>query len=183
MFLAAIPALASLAAASTAMTTAATVVSAGAAVMGGVAAKQSADYQAAVARNNALTARQMGEHDIMQGQVAAQEQDMKTKEQTGVAKAGLGASGFDMGSGSGMDIQSSQAGLGRLDALRQNDKGLMSDWRYKAQAQNFENEAEAQKAKGNNSLVAGFLNAGSTMLTGGSNFADKWMTYSRLGVA
>ncbi len=151
-------------------------------IMQGVAAKQSGDYQAAVARNNATMARQAADIESAKGAQDAQAQDQKNKALQGAQVAALAASGVDITSGSPLDLQESSAKVGRLDTLTTR---YNSDKRTNAlqnQALQFDAEADVQKAKGNYGLLGGFISAESSILGGVSSFSDKWTAYKKAGV-
>jgi len=150
------------------------VIGAAGAVYQGMAAKDAADYQAAVARNNAKAAEDMRRYEIQRGLLSAEEQDRKNAELSGQQRAAMAASGFDMNSGTMRDIGVSQTILGRTDSLRRAHEGELAGWKLKNQANNFQAEAGLAEARGNSSLLSGFVNAGTSLIGGAGSFASKW---------
>jgi hypothetical protein len=153
----------------------------GGALFQGISAMNMANYQAAVADNNRKMALQMQERAKIEGETAARDQDLKTKALIGQQRAQMGASGFDMNTGTPLDLQASSTALGRLDALRAKGGKDMEAWKYGVQAQQFANQGEMAEASGFNSMLSGFINAGSSLIGGAGSFATKWTQYDRLG--
>lgn len=138
------------------------------AIAQGTAAKNAADYQAAVGRNMAKAAEQKGAVD-------EQAKRMKTAHMVGDQIAIQGASGLSTGSGSFSDVRSSTEQLGDLDAetIR---------WNAKTKATNLRNEATLDTYKGENAQTAGYLGAASSIMGGATSFSDKWLSYQQKGV-
>lgn len=160
-----------------------TVVSAAGSVMQGQAAQQQAEYQAAVARQNQQIANQYADQELQKGNAEYENQERKTRAAIGSQLAGQGASGLDVNSGSLVDIRSSTAELGKLDSLTTYNNAEKSSYGYKVKATSFANEAQLYDQKGDNAAMAGWIGAGSSLLGGATSFADKWNTYSRLGMS
>jgi len=168
------------AAASLGGTVLSTALGVGGALYSGISGMNMANYQAQVAQNNQRMALQMQERAKAEGDTAAYEQDLKNRAMAGQARAQMGASGIDMNSGTMLDLQASQTQLGRLDTLRAKGAKDFEAWRYGVQANQFAAQANLAEAQGTNSLLAGFINAGSSLIGGASNFATRWTEYDRL---
>src|SRR5678815_1728656 len=80
------------------------------------AAKASANYQAAVARNNQIIADQNAARTAQAGRVQAQSKDFRTRAIVGQIDAAEGASGIGLESESSQDVRRSAQQLGRFDA-------------------------------------------------------------------
>jgi hypothetical protein len=133
--LAAVPALATLGAGAAGVGTAATIggvslstigavgsllgtgLSAISSVKQGQAQAASANYQAQMAERNAQIARQNSSMSAAAAEAQIAQQGMKDRAKFGAIKAAQAASGVDVNSGSAVDIQSSQAEMGELNAI------------------------------------------------------------------
>jgi len=168
-------------AASLGATTIGTALGVGGSLFSGISAMNMANYQSEVAQNNQRMALQMQERARAEGDTSAYEQDLKNRAVAGQARAQMGASGIDMNSGTMLDVQASQAQLGRLDSLRAKGAKDFEAWRYGVQANQFANQASLAETQGTNSLLSSFINAGSSLVSGASNYATRWTEYDRLG--
>lgn len=133
---------------------AATAVSAYSSVQQGRAAKKTAEYNAAVQRNNAIATRQ---------QLYAQEQERLAaqRKQLGKMIADYGESGVTL-EGSPLDLIGETVKKQRLD---------IENARYNAdlQALGFEGESQLSTMRGKNAETAGQLGAASAILSGASD--------------
>ena len=144
------------------------------AVMQGKAQAASADYMAQVAANNQRIAQQNANMALEQGQVKEETQREQTGAQIGRARAVFGASGVDPNSGSALDVRSSAAELGELNA---------NTIKYNAhvQAWNDLNQAGAYGAQSQlYSSQAGFDTMNS-ILGGASTVSNKWLMWQMYG--
>lgn len=131
------------------------IASAGSQVLGGIAAKNQGDYEAAVARNNAVMAKQ-------QSQLEAERTRKDTMRRLGAQKTAFGASGVTL-SGSALDVASDSAFVGEQDAQ------LILYGGDVRQTQ-FLHDAGAAKIRGNQGLIAGLGGAAGTAMTGAVGF-------------
>lgn len=131
----------------------------------GNAARQAADYNAAVAErnaaiqnNNAILARQQA--------VSASEQQRKDAARTmGRMRAGYAASGVQM-EGSPLDVLASSAAAAELDTLNIVYNGVLKGASYDNEAQGLRESASMERARGRNAQTQGYMNAGSSLLLG-----------------
>ena len=141
---------------STVATTAAVAASAVAGVAGaiqqGQAAKQTANYNAQVSRNNAIGTEQ----------AAAAESDRKSLETRHLLASGVaaaGASGVDPNSGSPLEVVADLAGQAKLDEE-------LARWQARERAKGFGNQAALDTYTGRAATRAGTINAGASLLQG-----------------
>ncbi len=136
---------------------------------------QSAQYNAAVARNNQTIANQNAKIALQQGQQAEQAQRIKTGSMIGAIEAQQAASGVQTNSGSALNVRSSAAETGELDALT---------IRYNAdlQAQNLKYQASQFGAQAALDESQGMWGVASSILGGASSVSDKWLKYQDIGV-
>jgi hypothetical protein len=164
---------------------AASVIGAGVGAAGAIQSAQTqsaaANYQAQVARNNAITQEQNASYERQKTAVEAQNQDLKNRANLGGILASQGADGFDLGSKSLVDTRSSAAELGRLDTLTTANNGERKAQAYDQAAVNAEASAGMYDMTASNSKSAGALSAFSTLLTGATGFGDRWSSFKKAG--
>lgn len=127
------------------------------------AAKQSADYQAAVNRNNAQISEWQAQDSIKRGEVAEHQQRLRTKQMKGSQTARLAANGIDISDGSALNILSDTDWMGEQDALNVRDNAAREAYAYRQQGANSSANAGLLKFKSDseNPLMA----AGTSVLT------------------
>lgn len=140
----------------------------------GDAAAKSAEYNAAVARNNQIVADRQADDAVKRGQVAEDEQRRKTAQIKGAQRAALGASGVALDSGSPLDILGDTAAFGELDALTIRNNASREAYGYKVQGMNFAAEAGLADARGAAAKQSALIGAGATLLSGAGNVIDRW---------
>lgn len=167
----------------------------------GQAQKQQANYQAAVARNNAIVAEQHAqraeavaarnaEDARRRGEQREAQLARETAKLKGRQRAILAANGVVVDQGSALETLADTSRASRLDALtiRSNSEreaagfqeaGALEAHGLRTQQQNFLNEAELRKSEARNAQTSSFLAAGGTLLTGASKVADKWKAFQR----
>lgn len=128
-------------------------------IAGGNAQSNALNYQAKVSDYNALTSARAGE-------INAENESMKNRAKLGAIKAGYGASGIDVNTGSAADVQAAQVGLGELDALTIKSDAAQRAFGYKTQS-------ELQRAGAKNAKTAGYIDAATSMISAaGSAFGS-----------
>lgn len=139
-------------------------------------------YQAQVAENNRKIGEQLADRATAAGESQVQAQRLKTAAAIGGIKAHQGASGLDINSGSAVDVQSTAAEMGELDALTIRNNAAMASYNYKLQGAGYGQAAALNQAAASNALTAGNLSAFSSFAGGASNIADKWIKYQNAGL-
>jgi hypothetical protein len=143
--------------------------------MQGYAQSQAADYNAQVARNNQVIANQNASIALQQGTVQEEAKRIQTGEMMGGIVAGQAASGVNPNEGSALNVRSSAAETGELDALtiRYNTNLAARNLQY----QGAQYGAQAQLY----SSMAGW-DIGNSILGGASSVSNKWLQYNQMGV-
>lgn len=154
------------------LTIAATTIAAAGSVMGGIQAKQQANYQAQIAQRNAGLAEQSAKDALDRGQVAEQQQYRRTAQLSGAQRAAMAANGIDPDSGSGAAIQLDTASLGAQDAQTIRENAMRETKGYEINAANYTAQAVADRQAGKGALIGGLFKAGSTILSGASQFGQ-----------
>lgn len=137
---------------SSTMMAASTGMSVGSSLLGGMQARDAAKYNAAVASQNAVLARQQG---AVAGEQLQRDQQLKL----GSMIAQYGASGVQTDTGSPMEILASSV---RQMAF---DRATLK-YNYELKALGLDAEAGAQSARGANAMTSGILNAAGAGLKG-----------------
>lgn len=123
-------------------------------VLGGMMAKNQADYQAKVATYDAQTANADASNDALT-------QFQHGQQVIGSARAQYGASGVEQDSGSPLDVLQQSARNAELDRQTIIYKGKLRAWGYQEQAQ-------LDKYQGDLAMDSGYLSAASTVLQAGA---------------
>ncbi len=117
----------------------------------GAQQQQAAEYNAAVARNNAIAARQAAEADALT-------QDTLNNQKMGTMEAQLAKSGVAF-EGTPLMLLANEAGQGSLEKAKIKQRG-------EVQARNYEAQAAQDQYAGQQAAAAGNSKSGSTLLTG-----------------
>ena len=116
--------------------------------MSAVSAINQGDYQAQVAKNNAVIARANAGNALQAGAAQEQQQLFKTAGLVGAARAAGGSSGLDVNSGSQVNVRASDAALGNLGALTIRSNAARA-------AYGFDTQALADDTSASNYTLAG----------------------------
>lgn len=138
---------------------ASTVVAAGSAIYTGVQASNAAD-------TNAELSRRQGVQDADAAVAQAEKIRKAARAQAGAANAALASSGVSVGDGTAVRINEQIYQDSEQDAYNT----LLTGSRAQRTANN---QANVITAQGNSAMISGALNAGSSLLAGGANYA-KW---------
>lgn len=131
--------------------------------------KSVADYNAAVAENEAQEVRDAGTE-------AENKQRRKTAELLSKQRAQLGAANVDLSSGSALQLQEDTLALGEADALRIRSNYEHQSASLMGESSLISNKGEAAESAGNTAAVGSLLQGGASIA--GSGVADKWFTSS-----
>lgn len=145
------------------------VASAGGSVLGGIQANNVAQYNAKVAENNASAERQRASYE------ANLTRD-RVRQVVGAQRAAGAASGLDITSGTPVAVLGDTAKAGELDVLSRLYSG-------ESAATAYENDSRRFRAEGKSQRTAGFINAGTSLLSGfGKMAANRYQpAYKPLG--
>ena len=154
-----------------------TAVSTGMSVLGsiqqGKAAQASANYNARVQDNNAEIARRNADFAAKEGHANVEKEQLKNRATVGAIKAAQAASGVDVSGPSAVDVRSSAAELGQLNAITIRSNAVRKAYGYQTQADSHEDQAALDRAEGKNAKTAGYINAAGTFLGRTSTAAQK----------
>lgn len=139
-------------------------------IMGAVGSEENAAVQSQIARNNANTAMWNANIASQQGEQRSTMQGMKTAQTVGKIKAGFGASGVDVNSGSPADVAAAASSAGMTDQQTIKSDAARTAWGYETQSTNFQDQAQLDKQQGD-------WGALSSLLGGASSTAKTWMQF------
>jgi hypothetical protein len=139
-------------------------------------------YQAQVAKNNQSIAEGLATRATQAGESQVSQKRAQTAAVIGGQLAGQAAGGLDVNKGSAVDVRSSAAELGELDALTIRSNAENTAFGYKTQGLNFGAQAAVNEATAQNALTAGNLNAFTSLAGGASSISDKWLKYQHAGL-
>lgn len=140
------------------------------------AASASAKFNAATAAQNQQIATQNANLAEAAGEQQAGMAQQKTRAEVGAIKASQAASNVDVNSGSAVDVQSSAADLGELNAITIRSNAAKQAYGYETQSTGYQDQSNLDTSQAANATTAGGITAGSTILGGvgsaGSNYAN-----------
>ena len=128
-----------------------------------------ADYNAAVAENEAQEVRDAGVE-------AENTQRRKTAELISKQRAQLGAANIDLSSGSALQLQEDTIALGEADALRIRSNYEHQSASLMGESELISNQGTAAESTGKSGAVGSLLQGAAGVA--GSGVADKWFTSS-----
>lgn len=143
----------------------------------GQAQRQQALYQAGVAQQNQAIANQYATSEIEKGNVLEQEKRDQTAQMISKERAGFGASGLDVNTGSPLRLQESTAVVGELDAQTIRNNAQRAAYGYEVQGMNFGANAGLLDMEASNASRFGALGALSSIIGGASSVGDKWARF------
>jgi hypothetical protein len=154
------------------------VMSAGSAYQQAQGQRSALQYQASVARTNAMFAGDQASDAVRNGQTAEGIQDLRTGQVLGKQRAIMAANGVDLGEGSANDVLTTTKYMGTRDALQIHDNAMLAAWGYRTQQQNFLDDAN--RAEGEASTISPWMAAGTSLLTGATRVGAAWDAKARV---
>lgn len=133
------------------------------------AAQASADYNAAIAADQARTSRALAQNEIAKGEADRTRLLRSAAREQGEMRSQLGASGFEMDSGSGLSLLAESAQEHQYDANIVSQNAAMSAWQHEADANkalNNQNWFKYQRQQSKGSPLAQALGIGGSILGG-----------------
>lgn len=143
----------------------------------GQANKSAAAYQAEVAANNAKIAQQNATWDIQAGEVAADNQGLRTRGAVGAEKAGQGAAGVSVNSGTAPDVRAATEALGMQDAMTIRSNAARAAYGAEVQATSDTAQSQLDTMQSRQAGIAGDLSAGGSLLQGISTVGGRYAAW------
>lgn len=126
-------------------------------------------YESAIDEQNAKLADLSAKDALERGQVEEQRQRMVTRQTIGATRAAQAAQGVDVATGSAVDVQASEAGLGELDALMIRNNAAREAYGYKVEAINYRQQGKLAAFAGANAAAGYRAGSYSSLLEGAAN--------------
>lgn len=138
------------------------------------AAREQANYSAAVAANNARVSEWQAQDAIRRGDEEANRIAREARQLKGAQRVSLAAKGLDLNAGTAGELQDQTDFFSLADQGTARNNARREAWATRAQGSNFSAQAQAERNKAG-SISPGF--AAATSLIGGAGaVADKWYT-------
>lgn len=138
-----------------------------------------ANAAASVAEQNARIAEQKGMATMQKAGWEERRIHAQSKKVQGAQRSALAASGVDVNTGSALDVQADTAYQAAEDVAMTHYNAELQKWGFDVEAANYKAQASQAKAAGTSALIGGVIGAGSSILTGGSQFGSKWSSWSK----
>ena len=132
-------------------------------------ARAAAEYNAQVAENEAATQQQLAKNEISKGIADRERQQRQAARAMGQMRADMGASGFEMDSGSNLSLLMESAGEHQYDSAVITSNAEQAAWQHQVSALNATNQgnlANWQKANASSGRGATNLAMAGTLLGG-----------------
>jgi hypothetical protein len=149
------------------------------AVSSGQAQQASANYQAQVAANNAQIANQNALQATAAGNAQAEQSRMKTNALIGEQMAGQASSGIDTGSGSALDVRTSQKEIGELDVETIRNNAARQAYGFRTQSMGDTAQSALDTAQGGFAATAGDIGGVSSILGGAASAGSKYADWTK----
>lgn len=138
-----------------------------------VAQSQAAGYQEQVAKNNAKVAGWQADDAARRGEIDRARLSVRNAQIIAAQTAGVGASGIQLGSGSPETVLEYNRGVAAEDLATAGYNAQLEQWGYRSRQDNFNAQAGLYGQTATNSLIAGGIGAGGSLL--GSASQQGWL--------
>lgn len=142
----------------------------------GIAQQEAAESEARLSDYNASVADLQAKDAVARGAEEESRFRSSVDSMIGTQRAGLAASGVDVGFGSAVDVQTDAKRLGELDALTIRTNAKREAWGYQVQAVDARERARIARKTGQYQAAAGreaakghYIGAAGTVVGGGAN--------------
>jgi hypothetical protein len=162
------------------LTAASTAMSVMGSMQQGKAAEANAKYQAQVSANNATLAQQQAADATARGKVEEQSHRRRVAQTMGAQRANIAGSGFEIGDTTSQDILGDTASFGEIDAFAIRDNAAREAWGYEVQSSNYTNDAQLQRARGEQARSASYWSAAGDLLGGASKFSGQYSDWKKM---
>lgn len=152
------------------------------ALSGGQAQSQQYAYQAGMSQLKQKIDLQNRDYAYATGETQAQTYGMQARERLGAIKAGIGASGIDIGSGSKAAVQEGQQTVTGIDLTQIRNNAARKAYGFDVEASSDAAQANLYSAASKNALTAGGIKALGSLVSGTASVADKWLQGTSTGL-
>jgi len=149
-----------------------TLISAGSSIMGGIASSNAADYQAQIARNNAIVAQQNAQWTSQAGTIQATNVGLKSREEIAQYKTGIAAKGIDVNTGSVKDVEAGATQNANTNVQTTQSNAEKQAYGYITQQKSYLDQASALESQASFDIFGGILGAAGSLAGGIGNFGS-----------
>ena len=135
------------------------------------------NYQAGIALVNKQYALQNRDYTLATGEQDAAIEGMKQRAIAGKTKAAQGASEIDVGSGSSVDVQTSEAKIAGIDLATIRDNAARKAYGYSVEATQDDAQAGLDQLAAADVTQASKTKMLGSLISGAGGVADKWLQY------
>ena len=146
------------------------------------AQKQNLNFQAQVASANSQIQQQNAELASQTGTAIETQQQLKNRATMGGILAAQGANGLDVNSPSAINIRSGAETMGNLDVNTIKNEYARQAWGFGAQSSVLAQESAMEKSQAKQEMSAGYVNAGSSLLSGAGSAAKSYAMFESTGL-
>lgn len=154
---------------------------AGGSILGGIAQGNAASYQAQVAANNAIIARQNAQYAEEAGMQQAMATSLQGASTLGKVKAAQAANNIDVNTGSAVRVQQSQRELNALNAATALSNAELSAYGYRAAATGYQAQAGLEQMQAEAAPIGGLIGGAGNLLSNASSIGFKWANAQPFG--
>lgn len=137
------------------------------------AAADAAEYNAAIARQNAILSERRAEDALDRGDREEKQARLRAAKLAAEQRVGFAGGGVTSGSGSPLSVVEDTVALGELDALTIRNNAQREAFEFEVDAFNFNASANAGERTARNRRRAGIIGGASTALGGALTLADR----------
>lgn len=171
-----------LVAVSTAATAGGSLLSAFGASRAGEAQSQMYQYQAGISQLKQKIDLQNRDYALAVGETEASRYGMQARQRMGAIRAGEGASGIDVGSGSKAEVQEGQQTVTDIDMAQIRNNAARRAYGFEVEATSDAAEAGLYTRAASDASKAGKIKALGSLISGTASVADKWLQGSSTGL-
>ena len=146
------------------------------------AAEGAGQFNAAVARNNAIIAERQAKESTRLGKARAAEEQLKGRQLVGLQRATLAGQGVVVDSGSGLRLAGDTLRQAQINAANERANAARQALGFRQQASNFTSQGTLALSTSQNQASAFRSGATSSLLSGAGSVASKWFNFKQAGV-
>lgn len=148
----------------------------------GAAQSRAYQYQAGVAELNRKIALQNRDYALATGETEAQRYGMQASQRMGAIRAGIGASGIDIGSGSKAAVQESQQTVSKIDLDQIRNNAARKAYGFEVEASQDAAQTGLYTRAAADAAEAGQIKALGSLVSGAGSVASKWYQGKSVGL-
>lgn len=148
------------------------VIGAAGALVQGAATQNASDYQAQVAKNNAITAGYDAGLATQSGEVQAENKSRQGAEKQASIKASTAANGVDVNTGSAVTTQEGAREVANTDTATTMHNALLHAYGYRTQQTGFEAQSKLDTQAGDSAAIGSYFGAAGSLVGNASSFGN-----------